>query len=182
MTTNGGTGFRQGSRDFPRERAVGGEGWPRTGPSALGLGAASAQTEAVKSVDRVVAGVLQSPVHALLSGGVDLVRYEGRRSGRMITTPTQYARMGEDVVILVGHPERKTWWRNFETERDVEILVRRTWLRLRARVVRGSEEPGTARPLLDAYLDRFPRAAGALGDGSDADRLERAVIVWGRAQ
>ena len=134
----------------------------------------------MKTVNRIVVALLQSPVHPLLSGGVDLVRFEGRRSGRTITTPTQYARMGDDVVILVGHPDHKTWWRNFETERDVDVLVRGTWLRLRARVVRGSDEPGSARPLLDAYLRRFPRAARALGDGSGAERLERAVIIWGR--
>jgi hypothetical protein len=167
--------------DFDKVRVISRPG-PHTGPSALGIGSAPTQPEIVKGFNRVVGGILQSPVHPLLSGGIDLVRYEGHRSGRTITTPTQYARMGEDVVILVGHPERKTWWRNFEAEREVDLLVRGAWLRLRARVVRGSDEPGVARPLLDAYLHRFPRAARALGDGSDADRLERAVIVWGRAR
>lgn len=49
-----------------------------------------------------VSGVLRSPAHRLLSGSIVLIRYTGRRSGRTITTPTQYVRSGDDVVILVG--------------------------------------------------------------------------------
>ena len=128
----------------------------------------------------IVAWLLQSPLHGVLSGSVDLIRYEGRRSGRTITTPTQYARFGDDVVIMVGHPDRKAWWRNFETERDLDVLVRRKWLPLRGRVVRGGDEPAVAAPLLDAYLARFPRAARALGNGTRDQQLGAAVFVWCR--
>lgn len=130
--------------------------------------------------NRVFSWLLQSPLHGVLSGAVDLVRYEGRRSGRTVTTPTQYARFGDDVVIMVGHPERKTWWRNFETEHDLDVLVRRTWLPLRGRVVRGAEEPTVAAPLLDAYLERFPRVARVLGNGTRDQQLGAALFVWCR--
>ena len=53
----------------------------------------------------IVAGVLRSPAHRLLSGSTVLLAYEGRRSGRRIVLPTQYARSGDDLVILVGRPE-----------------------------------------------------------------------------
>lgn len=128
----------------------------------------------------VVEAVLRSPLHRLLSGSVDLVRYEGRRSGRTFVTPTQYARMGNDVVIMVGHPERKSWWRNFETAHDLDVLVRGRWLPLRGRVVRGADDPAVAARLLDAYLERFPRAERSLGSGTRADRIRAAVLVWCR--
>jgi hypothetical protein len=130
--------------------------------------------------NRFVAWLLESPFHGLLSGAVNLVRYEGRRSRRPITTPTQYARLGDDVVIMVGHPERKTWWRNFETERDLEVLIRRTWLPMRGLIVRGADAPEAAVPLLDAYLARFPRAIRALGNGTRDEQLRAAVLVWCR--
>jgi hypothetical protein len=130
--------------------------------------------------NRFVAWLLQSPLHGVFSGGVDLVRYRGRRSGRTFTTPTQYARLGEDIVIMIGHPARKTWWRNFEAERDLEVLVRRVWLPMRGRVVRGADEPEVATALLDAYLARFPRAAGALGGTTPDERLAAAHFVWCR--
>lgn len=128
----------------------------------------------------VVAGLLRSPLHRLLSGSTDLVRYTGRRSGRQFVTPTQYAPRGDDVLILVGRPEVKTWWRNFTTDGDIDLLVRRRWLPMTARAVIGADDPVTITPLLNAYLERFPRAARTLGDDSSGSRAERAVIVWCR--
>jgi hypothetical protein len=45
----------------------------------------------------------------------------GHSSLSLITTPTRYARLGEDIIILVGHPEAKTWWHNFSSERDIDV-------------------------------------------------------------
>jgi len=134
----------------------------------------------VNVANAVVATVLRSPMHRLLSGSLDLIRYRGRRSGAEFTTPTQYARSGDDIVILVGRPETKTWWRNFRTDHDVDLLVRGQWQPMTARAVIGADEPDAAAPLLDAYLARHPRAARAVGAGSAADRTRRAVLVWCR--
>ncbi len=127
-----------------------------------------------------VGAVLRSPFHRVLSGSVDLVRYTGRRSGKQITTPTQYARLGDDVVIMVGRPETKTWWRNFLADGDLDVLVRGRWLPMRARAVEGRNDLDAIAPLVDAYLKRYPRAAKQLGDGTPADRARRAVVVWCR--
>ena len=128
-------------------------------------------------INRFVSTVLRSPVHRLLSGSVDLVRYTGRRSGSEITTPTQYARRGDDVIILAGRPDTKTWWRNFVDARDVELLVQGAWIPMRAQAVVGADEPEVIAPLLDAYLERFPKAGRVLGEGTTQDRARRAVIV-----
>lgn len=55
-----------------------------------------------------VSTLLRSPFHRLLSWSTDLLRYRGRRTGRQITMPTQYAECGSDVVILHGRPDTKT--------------------------------------------------------------------------
>lgn len=123
--------------------------------------------------NRIVAGVLQSPLHRLLSGKVDLIRYEGRRSGRTFETPTQYVLVGNDVVILVGRPETKTWWRNFAEARDLDGLIAGEWCRLRGVVRRGADDPEVVRPLLDAYLTKFPSARRSLGD----EPVAAAVLV-----
>lgn len=124
-----------------------------------------------------VAGVLRSPAHRLLSGSIDLVRYTGRRSGRRITTPTQYARVGDDVVILVGRPDAKQWWRNFRDPGDLEVLVRGEWLPMTGRVLTGAREPDAAAQLLKSYLDRFPRAGRALDGDTVEAKAAQAVIV-----
>ena len=90
-----------------------------------------------------VKAVLRSPFHRVLSGSTDVIRYTGRRSGRVITTPTQYASLGEDLVIMVGDPLAKKWWRNFTDERDLDVLVRGSWRPMRGRAILGAEEPET---------------------------------------
>jgi deazaflavin-dependent oxidoreductase (nitroreductase family) len=114
----------------------------------------------------LVASVLRSPLHRLLSGSTALIRYTGRRSGREIVTPVQFAQADDVIVIAVGHPEKKAWWHNFETEGDLDVLVRRTWVPMSGLAIDRADDPDTVEPLFDSYLDRFPRAARVLGDVS----------------
>lgn len=133
--------------------------------------------------NRVVAALLRSPAHRVLSGSVVLVRYTGRRSGRLVTTPTQYAPApGTDgdatagLVVLVGRPDGKRWWRNFTGGWPLEVLVRGTWVPMSGTALRGHDDPGAVAPLLDAYLERFPKVARTL-PADPAERLDGAVVV-----
>ena len=74
----------------------------------------------------------------------------------MVVTRTQYARRRDDVIILVGRPKTKTWWWNFTTDGDIDVLVAPPMGTETARAVIGTDEPETITPLLDAYLERFP--------------------------
>ncbi len=84
------------------------------------------------------------------------------------------------MIILVGRPETKTWWRNFRTDRHIDVWLRRGWTPMTARAVMGADEPETIAPLLDAYLERFPRAARVLGGGTTDSLRRRAIVVWCR--
>ena len=121
----------------------------------------------------LVATVLRSPLHRVLSGSTALIRYTGRRSGREIVTPVQFAQADDMVVIAVGHPETKTWWHNFETERDLDVLVRRTWRAMSGLAIDRADDADAIEPFLHTYLDRFPRAARVLGGASP----DAAVVV-----
>lgn len=132
--------------------------------------------------NKMVARLLQSPMHRLLSGSTALVRYTGRRSGRVVTTPVQYASHGDDVVILVGHPQTKTWWRNFSSERGLEVLVRGEWVPMTGRAYQGADDAEVVAGLLAAYLQRFPRAVKALEGDTDEQRARSAVVVRGRTR
>ena len=125
----------------------------------------------------VVAGLLNSPFHRLMSGSTDLIRYTGRRSGKQFTTPTQYAWAGEDLIILVGRPESKNWWKNFKTEGDIEVLIKREWLTMTAHTVIGNEDPYTIQPMLDAYLERYPKTARLFADETKGSPADQAVLV-----
>ena len=97
---------------------------------------------------------LRSPLHGALDGSLTLLTYRGMRSGREITLPVQYARDGDQVVVLVGHPERKRWWRNFRGPREVRLRLD------------GRDWTGRGRLTADAwsrevYARRFPHAGRA---------------------
>ncbi len=128
----------------------------------------------------VVSALLRSPLHRMLSGSTDLIRYTGRRSGREFITPTEYARHGDDQDHPGRSARRKILVADFTSDGDIEMLLPRRWLAMTAHTVIGADDPETVMPLLDVYLQRFPRAAGALGDDADGSRVQRAVVVWCR--
>jgi hypothetical protein len=114
----------------------------------------------------LVVALLRSPLHRMLSGSVDVIRYHGRRSGREFTTPTQYARYGDGVVILVGRPDTKTWWRNFRDGHDLDVLLDRTWVPMSGQAIIGADSPEEIATPLEAYLERFRSARRSLADGA----------------
>ena len=130
--------------------------------------------------NRVVCKLLESPAHRLMSKSTDVIRYTGRRSGRVMTTPTQYAAHLDGLVIFVGRPDTKTWWRNFSNDGDIDVLVAGVWRAMTARAIVGADEPDTIGPLLDAYLRRFPKARRLLDTSTDASGRGNAVVVWCR--
>jgi hypothetical protein len=127
----------------------------------------------------VVSSILRSPAHRLLSRAVDLVRYRRRSTGEQVSTPTQYARIGDDLIILVGRPDSKRWWHNFRTDHDLEVLVQGRWREMTGRAIVGNDEPDAIAPLLSAYLERFPKTSRLLGSDPELQR-QQAVIVWCR--
>lgn len=83
----------------------------------------------------VVAAVLRSPFHWLLSPGLLLLSYTGRVSGRRVTIPVGYQRSGDRVTILVSEASAKRWWRNFREPADVSLRIRGRNRRGRAELV-----------------------------------------------
>ena len=112
------------------------------------------------TVNPVVRALLRSRFHRALSGHVALITVTGRRSGRSYTIPVGYRREDGRVVVVVGWPERKRWWRNLRRGAPVAIRVagedHNGWA-----VARGDERSGVT---VEVTLDP---AAGA---GSPAPR------------
>jgi hypothetical protein len=77
-----------------------------------------------KTGNRLVRGLLRTPLHPIASGRLALITVTGRRSGREYTFPVSYTRDGDRVKIDVGWPERKLWWRNLRDGGEVRMLLR----------------------------------------------------------
>ena len=76
-----------------------------------------------RRLNRVLLPLLRRAPGRWLGRRLAVVEYRGRRSDRPTTVVTGYAGTGSRVVITVGWPDRKTWWRNFETPHPVHLRL-----------------------------------------------------------
>ena len=68
----------------------------------------------VRVVNRVFVALMDAPLlGGLVRRGLVVIRYEGRKSGKTFELPVGYRRSGDVIVVRVGMPDRKNWWRNF---------------------------------------------------------------------
>lgn len=116
----------------------------------------------IRVFNPLVAAILRSPAHRLVSGALLLLTVTGRRSGRRFTFPVMYARDGADILVFVGMHAQKQWWRNLRGGAEVVARVRGDEAVWHAELLEGDRE-ALAAPLA-AYLRRFPKAEGTVGD------------------
>lgn len=122
----------------------------------------------MKTVERLsnqlVALLLCSPLHSVLSRRVMLITFAGRRSGKTYTTPVSYIRDGNTVTCFT----RARWWANLTGGARVTLRLE------------GRNHPGTAEVIrahpdaiaaaLDAFLRRLPGDAQFWKVSLDAQR------------
>ena len=119
----------------------------------------------------LVRAILRSPAHALLSGRLVVLEYEGRRTGRSFAIPLRYAEAGDGrLVSLAVEPRRKQWWRSFVEPRPAVVVHRG-----QRHAVLGALADGEARAeARAAYAGRYPRSARLLDDA--------ALVVFERSR
>jgi hypothetical protein len=67
-------------------------------------------------VNPLVARILRSRAHRMLSGRLALLEITGRTSGREFAVPVLYRRVGaHHLRVEVGAPGSKLWWRSFRS-------------------------------------------------------------------
>ncbi len=100
-----------------------------------------------QALDRVVSGVLRSPLHRLggFSEAAMLLTFRGRRSGKRYTLPLTYMREGDEVVTFALFTNT-VWWKNLRGGVDARVRLRGRDLSGVARVIEDPEE--VARGLL----------------------------------
>jgi hypothetical protein len=89
--------------------------------------------------NRLVASLLRSPLHPLVSRRLVLITVTGRRTGAQHTLPVAYQESNEALTIPVLWPQRKLWWRNLRDGAAVQLRLR------------GADRTGQARARLDDH-------------------------------
>ncbi|MGW4243452.1 nitroreductase/quinone reductase family protein [Nocardia sp. NPDC004722] len=73
--------------------------------------------QVVGTLNAGIVALTEAPVIGKLMGrGFVVITYTGRRSGKTFSTPVNYVRRGDEIVIGVAMPDKKSWWRNFQGE------------------------------------------------------------------
>ena len=85
--------------------------------------AANAGAVANRLANRFLIPVLRSTAGTRLGRRLAVLEYLGRRSGDHHQLVTMYASEGSTVRITVGLADHKTWWRNFETPRPLQLRL-----------------------------------------------------------
>ena len=101
-------------------------------------------------------------MHGMISKGVMLVTVTGRKSGKPISTPTNYLRE-ENTLWVISWRER-TWWRNLRGGAQVRVLLARKSVEGQGQVI--EEERAVAQSLFD-YYRKIPQAAKYVQVGLD---------------
>lgn len=119
------------------------------------------QTRRFKVVRRVVGGLNPLTTHLLdsrvgrgMRQRLLLLRYRGRRSGRLVTTPVGYVRDGDTVILVTSATYR--WWPNFAGGRDAELRLPEGWRPARLEIIR-PDDP--------RYADAVALVVGRRGPG-----------------
>ncbi|MGE5250393.1 MAG: nitroreductase/quinone reductase family protein [Bacteroidota bacterium] len=98
--------------------------------------------------------LLKSPFHGVISKGVMLTSVTGRRSGRTISTPTNYLRDGDTLWVISWRD--RSWWKNLRGGAPMRVLLAGESVEGCGQVL---EEPGAvARSLFD-YYQKVPQLA-----------------------
>ncbi|MDX1415362.1 MAG: nitroreductase/quinone reductase family protein [Candidatus Promineifilaceae bacterium] len=93
----------------------------------------------------IVKAILASPIHGLLDGGLMLLTFVGRISGKSYTIPVGYHTQDDNsLLVFSGH----SWWKNLRGGKKVKLL-------LRGKAVEAMAEPITEREVVMAHVNQF---------------------------
>ena len=107
--------------------------------------------------------LLKSPLHGMVSKNVLLVTVTGRKSGKSISTPTNYLRDGNTLWVISWR--ERTWWKNLRGGAQVRGLLAGKSVEGRGLVI--EEEKAVAQSLGD-YYRKVPKLAKYVQIGLDA--------------
>ena len=100
---------------------------------------------------KVTGGIIGS---SMMGAPVLLLTHTGRKSGRKITTPLQYVKDGDNIVLIAsnaGHKFHAQWYYNLKANPDVEIQIKGDVMNATAEEASGEERDRLWQKAVDQY-------------------------------
>jgi len=110
--------------------------------------------------------LLKSPLHGFVSKNMMLTTVTGHKSGKQISTPTNYLRDANTLWVISWRD--RTWWKNLRGGANVRVLLAGKGVEGRGQVI--EEEKVVAQSLFD-YYRKIPKVAKYVGISLDAAGL-----------
>lgn len=103
---------------------------------------------------QMMAWILKSRLHGVISDSTLLIQYAGRKTGRVYTLPVNYLRQGDKLIIISD--QSLTWWHNLRGG----CLVR-LWLKGVETIAQAEafEDMPSVKQSLTEYLKQDPALA-----------------------
>ena len=79
-------------------------------------------------VNKMMAWLLRSPLHGIVSKSIMPISVTGRKSGKKYRLPVSHVRDG-DMILCSTERDNRNWWRNLRGGAEVTLLIRREELR-----------------------------------------------------
>ncbi|MEI7770806.1 MAG: nitroreductase/quinone reductase family protein [Chloroflexales bacterium] len=126
-------------------------------------------------VQSIMIGVLKSPLHGLLSKGLLLLRFSGRKSGKRYELPVAYVQDGNTILIA----SRARWWHNLRDGAQVELRLRGKDMAARADVAEDKAQLNTdlRRVLRGGNAGRFMQVELDASGEPNPQQLAAAIAV-----
>ena len=105
-------------------------------------------------INPVMAWLLKSPFHSLVSKNMLLITVTGRKSGKLITTPTAYFR--EENTLWIISDRSSKWWRNLRGSANAIVMLEGKRIQGRGSVI--EDEHDVAQRLFDNFKVDAQRA------------------------
>lgn len=132
-------------------------------------------------MNSAVMTMLRTPgLRSMLGRIFIILTVTGAKTGKRYTTPVQYVRDGDRLLVLSQRTRR--WWRNLRDRPDVELVLRGETIRTDANLADGQQ----ARDAIATSLRLNPRTAKfygiAIGDDGEpaadgVEQLDAAFVV-----
>lgn len=107
----------------------------------------------IKVVNPIMNRLLRSPLHSIVSDRIMAIEYTGRKSGKAYSIPS--SRFDDNGLIYCF--TEGNWWRNFNEECDVQLILRRKTVTASAKSLR--DHPDEFIRIFGRMLNQFPSDA-----------------------
>ena len=72
-------------------------------------------------INPIMRTILRSPLHGIISNGLSLITFTGRKTGKQFSTPAAYHWIDDNTVMFMT---RSPWWKNFQNGETIQIRIK----------------------------------------------------------